>query len=104
MNGNNLRERTDKSEKNIEGNCEQSKISEACHPDLKKCEICCRQFESVLELKYHFEICKKGLECNHCQKILKVLNYLNNIMIFVMVQINTDVLFVVRNLRVRVSV
>ena len=68
MNGNNLREHTDKSEKNIEGNCEQSKINEVCHPDLKKCEICCQQFESVLELKYHFEICKKGLECNHCQK------------------------------------
>ena len=33
-----------------------------------KCEICCRQFESVSELKYHFEICKKGLECNNCPK------------------------------------
>ena len=64
----NHQEGRSKSVRSTEKNSEQSKSNEACYLELKKCEICCRQFESVSELKYHFEICKKGLECNNYQK------------------------------------
>ena len=59
-----------------------------------KCKICFSEFVSVSEMDLHFQLCKKMLVCDICNRNLKMLNLLKNTWIFVTVEVNISVQFV----------